>query len=1185
MITPAQIADAIGTHRPTPEQEAVIVAPLDKPLLVVAGAGSGKTETMAFRVLYMIANGLVRPERVLGLTFTRKAAGELRERLAKRVEQLAASGLLDLATQATLTGALPAPAGELAEAAGQETAQAETKEGEPQAEAVEAALPLPAVDVSTYDSFAQRIVREYGLSLGIAADSTLISGATAVEIAHEVVNHWPEDVDDSALSTRVQNVMSLSDEIEANGLELETVREELIDLLGDFPTEHKGKKIPAKFNFTKVPAKLEQRLKLLDLVAAYRAAKAEAGFVDFAKLSAGALKIVTRLEFARTQLQSRYDLVLLDEFQDTSATQVSTFAKLFAHGGVTAVGDPNQAIYGWRGASSGTLEQFVVQFGVDLTQEGGCPRGVRTLSTAWRNDLAILAAANQVAAPLNAAAGVEGDFTPAQRAVTLSALTPSAVAGAGEVLLARAGHQDDEPALVAALVAQQWSEEKTLAVLSRTRAPFPLLQEELAKLGIPSQIVGETGLINTQDVADVRAALALVADPGNGPAAIRLLGAAGLSAIDMDALQRLAKFLARSGGPGEGEAQQGQPDAEPSLAEAIEHVRQASAANREPSGPLSRLSKPALPRVAQLGEQLARLRELTHLALPELVRATFGVLGLDTDIAARPAAMRQRAEQIQRSFVSTAQDYAVAMQRPSLGGFLTWLEQLEESDQGLRIEAPAAEPGVVQILTMHASKGLEWDVVAVCGLAEGRFPSSERNCLTDRWTSRADNLPYPLRPDSEYLPKLVIGPDMDPEAAEECFNSYSQAEVSAVRAEERRLAYVSFTRAKHVLLLTTYARADSGKDMEPSSFLEGIVPLADIPGEAVGSIACAQDAPRFVPLCAPDPVDDAAAPASPTPEAVAAETAPVQPAGKTAGVAKAGKATESGPEAELWLEPSQPRQSDSSLQWPQGLFVDTELEANQALARAVSEAQKGQTPTALLRDLLAGQQVGNAAQDVMVLVEQLHSPYRTQVRLPSRLATTATAALLEEPQEFAKQLRRPLPRAPHSAANLGTAFHQLIEHELKQANLLDLEEESVPVALTPQAQEKVEGWLEWAMAQPLVRDSQVVCVEEEVQLPAGKLQLAGRIDAVFKQTTAAREKYLVVDWKTGRVPTQQQDKLRKAYQLVVYRDAFAAERGIAPAQVEALFVYVSAQQVVRVEDLAPQASTAHLIEQIEEVLA
>src|SRR5205814_9284975 len=86
--TPDELAGLLGLrHPPTAEQAAVISAPM-APLLVVAGAGSGKTETMAARVVWLVANGYAPPAQVLGLTFTRNAAGELAHRVPSRLCQL-----------------------------------------------------------------------------------------------------------------------------------------------------------------------------------------------------------------------------------------------------------------------------------------------------------------------------------------------------------------------------------------------------------------------------------------------------------------------------------------------------------------------------------------------------------------------------------------------------------------------------------------------------------------------------------------------------------------------------------------------------------------------------------------------------------------------------------------------------------------------------------------------------------------------------------------------------------------------------------------------------------------------------------------------------------------------------------------------------------------------------------------
>jgi DNA helicase-2/ATP-dependent DNA helicase PcrA len=144
----AAIADALGQPPPTREQAAVIES-TSASCLVVAGAGSGKTETMAGRVVWLVANELVRPEQVLGLTFTRKAAAELAARVRRRLTQLAHHGLIDIEIAAS---------------------------GEP--------------TVSTYDAYAGRIVAEHALRLGREPGQRLIAQTVAWQFARRVVDSY-----------------------------------------------------------------------------------------------------------------------------------------------------------------------------------------------------------------------------------------------------------------------------------------------------------------------------------------------------------------------------------------------------------------------------------------------------------------------------------------------------------------------------------------------------------------------------------------------------------------------------------------------------------------------------------------------------------------------------------------------------------------------------------------------------------------------------------------------------------------------------------------------------------------------------------------------------------------------------------------------------------------------------------
>ena len=143
-ITADEIAARLGLHRPTDEQRAVIQAPLG-PALVVAGAGSGKTETMALRVLWLLANSLVEAHQVLGLTFTRKAAAELAERVRRYVTELHRVGL--------------APGYD----------------------------PFDPPAVATYNAFANGLYRDHAVLIGHEGSGLVLGDASAWQLARRVV--------------------------------------------------------------------------------------------------------------------------------------------------------------------------------------------------------------------------------------------------------------------------------------------------------------------------------------------------------------------------------------------------------------------------------------------------------------------------------------------------------------------------------------------------------------------------------------------------------------------------------------------------------------------------------------------------------------------------------------------------------------------------------------------------------------------------------------------------------------------------------------------------------------------------------------------------------------------------------------------------------------------------------------
>ncbi len=188
---------------------------------------------------------------------------------------------------------------------------------------------------------------------------------------------------------------------------------------------------------------------------------------------------------------------------------------------------------------------------------------------------------------------------------------------------------------------------------------------------------------------------------------------------------------------------------------------------------------------------------------------------LDIEVAARPGISIHQARRNLDAFQDAAAGFLHTSQRVDVLAFLAWLEAAAAEENGLDAAAPEVNHEAVQLLTVHASKGLEWDVVFVPGLNAGAFPSSRDS----RWSSGSAALPWPLRGDRADLPQWDLDqPDqkgwLD---AEKEFKSAVQAHGEA---EERRLAYVAYTRAKHVLWVSSAAWVGSRAGLaEMSPFL------------------------------------------------------------------------------------------------------------------------------------------------------------------------------------------------------------------------------------------------------------------------------------------------------------------------------------------------------------------------------
>ncbi|CAN5177158.1 ATP-dependent DNA helicase AdnB [soil metagenome] len=782
MISAVEIAAALGKPKPTEQQQDVIQAPL-APALVVAGAGSGKTETMANRVLWLLANVHVRPDQVLGLTFTRKAAGELATRIRERIEQLVAVQLFP---------------------------------GDYD--------PFEAPTVATYNSFANTIFRDNAILVGRESDGAVLGEAGAWQLARSVATRSTDPRLPSLeknLDPVTNAVLGLSRALSENIADPQRVREFALRFAatGELPAGGRG----AYAEVDRMVAAVGSLDVLVDLAAEYDQAKLGRSAVEYSDQVALALEIVTKQPQVVQDFRERFAVVLLDEYQDTSVVQTRLLADLFAGHPVMAVGDPNQSIYGWRGASASNLEQFAAQFHADGP--------VYPLATSWRNGHRILDAANALVAPL------------ALRArVPVAKLEPSPVASNRPIDVVFTEHieqeADDVAVWFAAKLATRTAEGEppSAAILFRARKAQPYFLRAFRDHGVPYHVLGIGGLLAEPEIADLVSMLSVLHDPGAGLELIRVLAGSRwrLGVQDLHALSRLASWLRDRD-----YAQHEYPDdvrerlrssltegEGGSIVDALDFLSTAPEAHSA----LRRFSEAGRDRLRDAGQVIARLRARASLPLPDLVTLVEQELQLDIEVVAneyRPLGGAPMEALFDAIDGYLALDDSAIRSGSELGGFLAWLRAAEErEDLSPRPEDP--EPGTVQVLTIHGAKGLEWDAVAVPRLVTDELPSRPIEG-TNGWLAFGQ-LPWPFRGDAVDLPEFEW---QSATTRKELLDARDRFKVQVgARAldEERRLAYVAVTRARHALLLSGSFWATQVKHREPSAFLRELA-LAGVVGE------------------------------------------------------------------------------------------------------------------------------------------------------------------------------------------------------------------------------------------------------------------------------------------------------------------------------------------------------------------
>ena len=648
------------------------------PLLIVAGAGTGKTRVITRRIAWLIATKRARPESILALTFTEKAAAEMESRV-------------DVLVPYGYTGA----------------------------------------SISTFHAFGDRLVRAFGIELGISSRLRVCTDAEVLVFLRErlfelgLERYAPLGQPDRHLSALLKCFSRARDE-DVTPEAYRAFAEQLAAESGDAPERR-----------DRAAAEMEKAR----AYGCYRDLMLQHARVDFGDQLALALRLLRERSHVRRQLQDQYEYVLVDEFQDTNQAQFEMLRLLAGERrNLAVVGDDDQSIYRFRGAKLANLLAFL-----DAHPDA---RTV-VLTRNYRSRQNILDPAYQLI-QFNNPDRLEAQLQQRQGVQPFDKRLRAARAGPGTIEHLEFHTGSDEADHVAQHIAAQVRDgrrrPREFAILARRHSDLAPFLTALEAEGLPFQQSAQSRLYARDEVRLCLAMLRAVADPDDSGAVFQLLASPLFAAHDTD-LARLSSQAHRRN---------------LSLRQVLERIE------REPL-----LAEVADSTREAVGRYLTLVRQLGHLAtrrpttdvLYAFVHES-GFLGQLT-VQETPEAEEQ-VRNLAKLF-TIVKRIGEVLEQNRVHTFIRYLDLLIEAGDDPAAAEVDVDLDAVQVITVHNAKGLEFPVVFMVGLADGRFPLRPRG----------EELPFPR--------ELVQEPPTQGDAHDE---------------EERRLFYVGMTRAQDELHLS-----------------------------------------------------------------------------------------------------------------------------------------------------------------------------------------------------------------------------------------------------------------------------------------------------------------------------------------------------------------------------------------------
>ena len=694
------------------EQQAVVDYPL-APLRVSAGAGAGKTTTVSHRIARLVAGERLAPEQILGLTFTNKAAQELSHRI-----------------RAVLSDRVD---------------------------------PLREVQVNTYHGFSSQIVAEFGALVEVERRFTVIGSAQTRQLVKRVIrDHALPGLDNTDMFYLPGAIIRLSSSLGDHLRDPDRITEELLDETLPELDETLFRRKADLNDYRRLGATARKRRGMVEAACHYQAEKRRLGVLDYGDLITLAHRIIEDHPDIARRIGERYRAAVADEYQDTNAAQRIILQKLFGDGfPLTVVGDSDQTLYEWRGASLDNFASFPDHF----PDRRGRPARTLHLTLNFRSGPEIIDLANLVKSEIGSGEPPLRAFADAPRARVTAEWFPDFV---------------QEATWIAEQIFERMKEGrdwKDMAVLFRKNKDIPGIYRQLAAHDIPVEVASLGGLLTVPEVVEIHSWLKVIGRFDDRIAAARLLSGSGFR-LGMGEIRKLAR-LSRS-----------DPDRPPrDLLDVLEYDRFWEALSPSETEAYRRFHR--------------RYRELLSLCQGRSAGEACRVILERTRAWADAESMTDSARLSARlnlyRFLDLAENWSPLENPSTVEGFLDYLDAIAEEPSEEVDAARLSGEDAVTLLTVHKAKGLEWPVVFIPAVYARNFPSQAVGGYDNPYR-KPDALPWRWRIDPPAHRPITAG--MDAGALLGVLRSTSDQVRAAHRSQEWRIAYVASTRAKEELALS-----------------------------------------------------------------------------------------------------------------------------------------------------------------------------------------------------------------------------------------------------------------------------------------------------------------------------------------------------------------------------------------------